>query len=105
MPTDQFTQVLTILTRYVLTSLLGEENVEDLTADTPLLELGLLNSIETARMVAYIRETFGVRLPPASMNAGNFRDLNAIAALVVGLLPAAAGDRPVASGVDGEVRA
>jgi acyl carrier protein len=105
MPTDQFTHVLAVLTKYVLTNLLGDENAADLTADTPLLELGLLNSIETARLVAYIRETFGVRLPPASMNAGNFRDLNAIASLVAGHLPSRAGDRSVTAGVNGAARA
>jgi acyl carrier protein len=104
MPTDQYTHVLEVLTKYVSTGLLGEENAEDLTADTPLLELGVLNSVETARLVAYIRETFGVRLPPASMTAGNFRDLKAIAGLVAGQLPSAAADEAVSAGVDGDSR-
>ncbi|GAA4466717.1 acyl carrier protein [Phytohabitans houttuyneae] len=104
MPTDQYTHVLEILTNYVSTGLLGDENAADLTADTPLLELGVLNSVETARLVAYIRETFGVRLPPASMTAGNFRDLKAIATLVAAQLPEAAADKPVPAGVDGGVR-
>lgn len=104
MPTDQYTHVLEILTKYVSTDLLGEENAADLTADTPLLELGVLNSVETARLVAYIREAFGVRLPPAAMTAGNFRDLKAIATLVAAQLPQATTGEPVSATVDGGVR-
>ncbi|MEU4428967.1 acyl carrier protein [Actinoplanes sp. NPDC024001] len=78
------------MTEYVATRLLGPENAADLTSTTPLLELGVLNSIETARLVAYIRATFGVRLSPATMTATNFRDLETIAGLVAGT-PVAAG--------------
>lgn len=104
MPTDQYTRVLEVLTEYVSAELLGAENAADLTADTPLLELGVLNSVDTARLVSRIRETFGVRLPPASMTAGNFRDLKAIAGLVTERLADAAGDQPVPTGVRGDVR-
>lgn len=92
MSTDQYTQILKDLTEYVSVRLLGEENATDLTKNTPLLELGVLNSIETARLVAYIRETFDVRLSPAAMTAKNFRDLETIASLVAGV-PVAAGAR------------
>ncbi|MFC6018000.1 acyl carrier protein [Plantactinospora solaniradicis] len=78
------------MTEYVSVRLLGEENATDLTKNTPLLQLGVLNSIETARLVAYIRDTFGVRLSPAAMTATNFRDLETIARLVAGV-PAVAG--------------
>jgi acyl carrier protein len=84
MATDQYAHVLEVLTEYVSVRLLGEPSAPDLTARTPLLELGVLNSVETARLVAYIRETFGVRLAPASLTAGNFRDLESIAGLVHG---------------------
>jgi acyl carrier protein len=82
MSTEQYPQILEVLTEYVSVRLLGEEYAADLTKNTPLLELGVLNSMQTARLVAYIRETFGVRLPPAAMTATNFRDLEAIARLV-----------------------
>ncbi|MBE1489194.1 acyl carrier protein [Plantactinospora soyae] len=87
MSTDHYTHVLEVLTKYVSVRLLGEDDAADLTEQTPLLELGVLNSIETSRLVAYIRETFGVRLPPTSMTAGNFRDLRTIAGLVVSHQP------------------
>jgi acyl carrier protein len=87
MSSDRHAHVLENLTRYVSVRILGEENASDLTGSTPLLEFGVLNSIETARLVTYIRETFGVRLPPAAMTAGNFRTLDTIAGLVVSHQP------------------
>ncbi|MGW2052084.1 acyl carrier protein [Streptomyces sp. NPDC001858] len=90
---DRYTHVLDVLTKYVSERLLGEDDAPDLTDRTPLLELGVLNSLETSRLVAYIRETFGVRLGPASMTAGNFRDLATITGMVVG--------HPVVPAVDG----
>lgn len=103
MSTDQYTHVLEVLTKYVSVQLLDEENASDLTSHTPLLELGVLNSVETARLVAYVRKTFGVRLPPASLTASNFRDLETIAGLVVSHQPNAT-DEPVAAGTNGELR-
>lgn len=82
MSTDRYADILDDLTEYVSVRLLGEENATDLTASTPLLELGVLNSIETARLIAYIRETFGVRISPVAMTTSNFRDLESIAGLV-----------------------
>jgi len=103
MTTDQYSRVLEILTEYVSVRLLGEENASDLTSHTPLLELGVLNSIETARLVAYIRETFGVRLPPTALTAGNFRNLETIAGVVTTHAPGPAG-APATAGLNGEFR-
>ncbi|WUH99906.1 acyl carrier protein [Spirillospora sp. NBC_00431] len=102
---DHYTHVLEVLTEYVSVRLLGEDGASDLTARTPLLELGVLNSVETSHLVAYIRETFGVRLPPTSMTAGNFRDLESITGLVLSHLPGPAGEEPAAAVTNGDVRA
>ena len=100
---DHYTHVLEVLTGYVAVRLLGDDNASDLTARTPLLELGVLNSVETSRLVAYIRETFGVRLPPAALTSNNFRDLETIAGLVVSHRPNAGGE-PVAARTSGDLR-
>jgi acyl carrier protein len=97
---DHYTKVLEVLTEYVSVRLLGEGKATDLTPSTRLLDLGLLNSIETSRLVAYIRETFGVRLPPTSMTAGNFQDLESITALVI-----SHGPDPAATLTNGDARA
>jgi acyl carrier protein len=56
-----------------------------LTDDTPLLEWGVINSLELVRLAQFVRETLGVEIPAQRMVAKNFRDLNAIAELVLEL--------------------
>jgi acyl carrier protein len=56
-----------------------------LTDDTPLLEWGVINSLELVRLAQFVKETFGVEIPTQKLVAKNFRDLNAIAALVMEL--------------------
>lgn len=50
--------------------------------DTPLLELGILTSLSTMRLLGFIRERFGVEIPMVEMTGDNFRDLAAITTLV-----------------------
>lgn len=77
--------VLKDLTEYIREHMLnGDESVQ-LTAETPLVEWGILNSIGTARLVGYIHNQFGVRVPPAQMVRQNFQNINCIADLVSSL--------------------
>lgn len=74
--------VLRNLTQYIREHMLdGDESVQ-LTAETPLLEWGILTSIGTTRLVTYIRNQFGVRVPPRQMVRQNFQNINCIANLV-----------------------
>jgi acyl carrier protein len=52
-----------------------------------LLEWGILTSMNTAILLTYLREQFGVIIPPMSITASNFRDLQSISAMVTDLLP------------------
>jgi acyl carrier protein len=74
--------VVEILKSYVGEQLLEGQNI-GLEPTTPLLEWGVINSIEMARLVAFIRERFGVELPAETIIAPNFKDLTSIARLVV----------------------
>lgn len=65
----------------------GDERNE-LDERTPLLEWGILTSMNTAVLLTHIRETFGTPIPPARINAANFRDVASIADLVLNLAPA-----------------
>ncbi|GAA3688832.1 phosphopantetheine binding protein [Lentzea atacamensis] len=76
--------VLEKLTELVRDEFLDGED-EELTATTPLMEWGILKSIETTRLVTYVRTEFGVRVPPAQVTTENFRDLQSIAGLVTAL--------------------
>lgn len=74
--------VLENLTQYIREHMLnGDESVR-LTVETPLLEWGILNSVGTTRLVGYIRNQFGIRVPPGQMVHQNFQNINCIANLV-----------------------
>jgi len=73
------------LTRYVSDEVLGEQDATDLTATTPLLEWGILNSVETARLTVFLRQECGVRVSPTQVTAENFRNLESITDLVTTL--------------------
>ena len=45
--------------------------------------------MNTAILLTFIRDAFGVAVPPMSITATNFRDLQSISAMVRNLLPAA----------------
>jgi acyl carrier protein len=79
-------QLLADLTRYIAEEIL-EGDAEDLEPSTPLLELGVLNSLETARMMAFIQKQYGIIVPPEAMRVENLQTLSAITDLVFGLQP------------------
>ncbi len=77
--------LLDTLTSFVRNEIMDPRDADELTADTPLLELGILTSVKLARMIAYIRSELGVRIPQERMVGGSFRDLASIAAMVAEL--------------------
>ncbi|HEX3400944.1 MAG TPA: acyl carrier protein [Acetobacteraceae bacterium] len=64
-------------------------NHRDVTADTELIGLGILDSIEILNLVSFLEERFGVTLPIEEFVPENFATPRAIADLVVRLSPAA----------------
>lgn len=80
-------EILLKITEYVRNSFLDEADAgSDLTESTPLLQLGILNSRNTGRLLAYINEEFGVSVPPTRITGKHFADLGSITALVTDLL-------------------
>lgn len=73
--------VLALLTRYISAEVL-EGRDEGLEPTSPLLAWGVINSLEMARLAAFIRSEFGVVVPADRMLPRHFKDLNAITALV-----------------------
>lgn len=65
---------------------------DQITLETPLLEWGILKSIETARLVSFIKDQFGVQVPAASVSADNLATVRTIASMVRQLH----GDQPAA---------
>ncbi|ASU81455.1 hypothetical protein CDO52_00485 [Nocardiopsis gilva YIM 90087] len=81
----------------VLRDFLEQEVIEspgsDIQPDTPLLELGILNSFSTMRLTSFIHRRFEVEIPPEDMTGRNFSDLRSISALVTRLTAASDSER------------
>jgi acyl carrier protein len=56
--------------------------------DTDMQRMGILDSFSTLALVAFLEETFKVQIEPVEINAESFRDVNAIASLVIAKLTA-----------------
>ncbi|HEY7485975.1 MAG TPA: acyl carrier protein [Streptosporangiaceae bacterium] len=60
----------------------AEANLEP---DTPLLEWGILNSLNTARMLTFVREEFGINVPADRIVGAHLKNLDSISKLIVEL--------------------
>ena len=56
-----------------------------LDAATPLLEWGVINSIEIARLVAFIEDQWGINIPEEMVILDHFQNLQSMASLVAQL--------------------
>lgn len=74
---------------YIMEQFLRNANPDDLTPDTPLIEGGILDSLATVRLAAYLEEHFGIELQPYDVNEDNLGSLEKISALVRSKQPAA----------------
>ncbi|WP_173152388.1 acyl carrier protein [Phytohabitans suffuscus] len=79
MPDDQ---TLRKLVTFIDETLCPQEMEEPIRPDTPLLELGILDSLKTAILLNFIRDALGVVVPPKDLSARNFKNPAAIAAMV-----------------------
>jgi len=72
-----------------------------LSRDTPLLEWGLINSLEMRALIAFIEREFSVHVPPEQVIAKNFASIAALARMTRGLLEASSGptSAPTLAGV------
>lgn len=77
------------LSNYVADAFL-EGDRASLRSDTPLLEWGVLTSMNTAHLLTHIRERYGVDVPPQAITARHLRDISSISALVTDLQAQAA---------------
>ncbi len=74
---------------FIRSRFLDDSEDQTLTTTSPLLEWGILTSMNTAILLVFIREELGTAIPPMSITASNFRDVESISAMVRNLLPAA----------------
>ncbi|TVZ39234.1 phosphopantetheine binding protein [Alteromonadaceae bacterium 2753L.S.0a.02] len=63
---------------FIANDILDGEDLGELDETTPLLELGVLNSMELMKLVDHIEQTYGVKVPGNSVVPGNFQDIQSI---------------------------
>lgn len=76
--------IKTTVKRYILGEFLPEEDPDELEDSTPLISGGILDSISTVKLVAFLEEQFGVSFQAYEMNADYLDTLDTIARTVDG---------------------
>jgi acyl carrier protein len=71
-----------IVKQYVLQEFLPGEDAANLTDSVKLIRGGVLDSLATLRLVAFLEERFGIHLAAHEANPANLDTLSDIAALV-----------------------
>lgn len=75
------------LSDYLVKQVLDGKNI-GLDETTPLLEWGVINSIEMVRLLNFISQRFGVDIPAEKMVADHFANLDSIVNLVMDAIKA-----------------
>lgn len=74
------------LLTFIRESFLAGDPEGELDVDTPLLELGILNSLNTALLIAHLGEKFGVQVPLIDVTASTFKSVRSLSETVLGSL-------------------
>lgn len=82
------TEIRGRLLAFVRTRFLNGDPHHELDDQTPLLELGILDSLNTAVLLTFIKDELAVRVPHENINATNFATVASIAATVSTLVAA-----------------
>ncbi len=77
--------LLTQLIAFINHELLVEEESEIIDAETPLLEMGMLDSLAMVSLLAFVERDFGVRIPDDAVIPEHFETLQALAELIADL--------------------
>jgi acyl carrier protein len=77
----EHTEYVNQLKHYIANSVLDGKDI-GLDETTPLLEWGIINSMELLRLLRFIHQSFGVEIPFEKVTADDFVTIDAIASLV-----------------------
>lgn len=77
------------LKRYIAQDVLAGKDI-GLDETTPLLEWGIMNSLEIVRLLSFIRKQFAVDIPADKLVADSFTSVSAVADLVLEFVPVGA---------------
>lgn len=77
------TSIESTISAFILSEFLPGEDPASLTATTPLISTGILDSIATLRLVAFLEKTFSIEMAAHETDADHLDTVDRIAALVV----------------------
>lgn len=77
-------QTALTIKQYITETILYDRPGLALTNHLPLLEQGLIDSIQLLNLVLFLQERFGITIRPEAMLPENFATVNALVALVNG---------------------
>jgi acyl carrier protein len=83
----QKTLIIEQLKRYIAQDVLRGNDI-GLDETTPLLEWGIINSLEMVKLLSFIRQQFGIAIPRNQVVADSFINISSIADLVLEQIPA-----------------
>ncbi len=75
-------EIKTAVAAYILEEFLPGEDPDELTETTPLITGGILNSISTVKLVAYLEDRFGVEFQAHEMSVDYLDTVSRIAETV-----------------------
>lgn len=78
----QFNEMVAQLKEYLVQDVLDGKDI-GLDEYTPLLEWGVINSLEIVRLLSFIQTTFGIEVPADQLTADHFVDISSIVNLVM----------------------
>jgi acyl carrier protein len=86
-------EIETILRDYILREFLPGEDPGELTAETPLITGGILDSISTLKLVVFLEERFGVTIEAYEAGVEHLDSVGQIAHLIAGKKSTACAER------------
>lgn len=67
---------------YILEEFLSGEDPSKLTATTPLMSTGILDSVATLKLIMFLEEEFGIQVEPHETDEEHLNTLEAICGLI-----------------------
>ncbi|EDM79139.1 hypothetical protein PPSIR1_27273 [Plesiocystis pacifica SIR-1] len=67
---------------YIISNILDNQDDGNLTAESPLLEWGILNSLQILSLVDFMETKYSIKIEPTDLRPQNMATISSIAALV-----------------------
>tara|TARA_B100000676_G_C17299133_1_gene446297 strand:- start:227 stop:484 length:258 start_codon:yes stop_codon:yes gene_type:complete len=83
---EQKQEYVSALRKFIIDELLDGQG-EDLDESTPLLELGVLGSLEVVRLRVFVNESFNISIPIEKLEADSFTNLSVLSEMLCTLNP------------------